>query len=59
MQELVQFLHAGAATAGGVGLLYSGTVTVVALTAVLAPTPERRRAARQVLRVLLRRDRNR
>ncbi|GGU47729.1 hypothetical protein GCM10010289_80420 [Streptomyces violascens] len=48
-------LHDGALSAGGAALLYSATITVSALVAVLAPTPARRRAARDVLGILLRR----
>lgn len=48
-------LHDGALPAGGAALLYSATITVSALVAVLAPTPARRRAARDVLGILLRR----
>lgn len=38
------------------GLIYAATVTACALVAVLAPTQARRRAARDVLRLLLFRD---
>ena len=59
MPGLIQFLSGGAAVTGVVVLLYSGTITVVALTAVLASTRERRRDARDTLRLLLRYSRNR
>ncbi|GIF00099.1 hypothetical protein [Paractinoplanes rishiriensis] len=38
-------------------LLYAATTTVVALTGALSADPERRRAAREILRLLLRRSR--
>ncbi|MGH3902221.1 MAG: hypothetical protein ACRDTA_29025 [Pseudonocardiaceae bacterium] len=39
--------------AGGNAVLYAATVTVIALISVLAPTPERRRDALKVLKILL------
>ncbi len=39
--------------AGGGATLYPATVVVTALIFVLAPTPERRRDARKVLKILL------
>jgi hypothetical protein len=36
------------------GMIYSGTVTITALTAITAPTAERRRDARAVLKLMLR-----
>ncbi|GAA1258731.1 hypothetical protein GCM10009665_56110 [Kitasatospora nipponensis] len=38
------------------GVWYALAITVVALAAVAARTPERRRDAREVLKVLVRRD---
>ena len=43
-----------AATAAG--FLYTATVTISALTAILARTADRRQAAREVLTILLRRQ---
>lgn len=37
-------------------LSYTAIVAVAALAAVFAPTPARRRSAREVLRILIRRD---
>ena len=36
------------------GTLYAGTVSIIALTAVAAPTHERRRDARAALKLMLR-----
>ena len=36
------------------GMLYAGTVSITALTAIAAPTPERRRDARAALKIMLR-----
>jgi hypothetical protein len=55
MSNLPTLLHDGALAAGAASLLYSGTVTSTALVAVFARTPARQRAARDVLRLLLRR----
>jgi hypothetical protein len=55
MTDLPALLHDSALAAGAATLLYSGTVTSVALVAVFASSPGRRRAARDVLRLLLRR----
>ncbi|MEU8387383.1 hypothetical protein [Micromonospora sp. NPDC048843] len=38
------------------GLLYTASITTAALVALLAPTPARRRDARKVLALLLRRS---
>jgi hypothetical protein len=48
-------LYDGAVAVGTSALLYSITVTTAAFTALLARTAERRRAALDVLRALLRR----
>jgi len=48
-------LNEATRTAGAVSVLYSATVMIAALTALLARTSTRRRAAVEVLKVLLRR----
>ena len=55
MNTLLTAVHDGALVTGTATLLYGATVTITALTAVLAPSPARRRAARDVLVILLRR----
>lgn len=55
MLELSQLAHHTALLAGVSTLLYALTVTLAALTAILARTPQRRRAARDVLTLLLHR----
>lgn len=52
---ILDALHQGGLAFGAAGLLYTATVSATAATAVLAPTPARRRAARAVLALLLRR----
>ncbi|MGW3668146.1 hypothetical protein [Streptomyces sp. NPDC005141] len=54
MSNSASLLHDCVVTVGVAPLLYTGTVTTVALTALLATTPARRRAAREVLAILLR-----
>ncbi|MET8555890.1 hypothetical protein ABZV64_13110 [Streptomyces sp. NPDC004959] len=49
--------HQAATLTTTIGLLYGGILAVVALTSVLAPTPERRRDARSTLTILLMRRR--
>jgi hypothetical protein len=39
-----------------IGLLYAGLAVLAACVALFAPTPVQRRAAREVLRLLLRRN---
>jgi len=57
MPNLPALLHDSTLTAGTATLLYTVTVTAAALTALLARTPARRRAAQDVLKILLpRRD---
>ncbi|MEU1622382.1 hypothetical protein ABZ479_34455 [Streptomyces sp. NPDC005722] len=51
-------LHHAATLTAGAGLLYGGILAVVALTSVLARTPERRRDARSTLVILVRRRRS-
>jgi hypothetical protein len=46
---------AGTVLAGAASLLYAGTVAAVTLLALLGRTPARRRNARDVLAILLRR----
>jgi hypothetical protein len=57
MSALPTLVHDAALAAGIGALLYSATVTTAALTALLAPTPQRRRDARAVLTILVRRPR--
>jgi hypothetical protein len=52
MPNWLSMLHAGLAD----GLLYALIVATTALAAVFAPTRVRRRAAQEVLRILLFRD---
>lgn len=60
MTNIPTMIHYGALAAGTASLLYAATVTTSALLAFLAPTAVRRRAARDVLVILLRRhDRQR
>ncbi|MDT0266725.1 hypothetical protein RM844_10510 [Streptomyces sp. DSM 44915] len=58
MSQLPQLLDNVAALTAAAGLLYGGTLAVVALTSVLAPTAERRRDARSTLTILIRRRRS-
>jgi hypothetical protein len=51
---LTHLIHTAAEGAGYTGLAYAGTVSITALTAVAAPTTERRRDARAVLKLMLR-----
>jgi hypothetical protein len=55
MANLPGMLHDGALLTGIAALLFSIVTATTAMIAVLAPTPARRRAAREVLTVLLRR----
>ncbi|WP_433113679.1 hypothetical protein [Micromonospora sp. CA-246542] len=54
MSTALALIHDGALAAGIGTVLYTATVTTAALTALLAPTPQRRRDARTVLTILLR-----
>jgi hypothetical protein len=56
MSGLFPLLHDGAFAAGTALLIYTSTVTTAALTALLGRTPERRRSAQDVLKILLRRS---
>ncbi|MET8003943.1 hypothetical protein [Nonomuraea glycinis] len=53
MSTAFALIHDGALAAGIGAVLYTATVTTAALTALLAPTPQRRRDARTVLTILL------
>lgn len=55
MSSLPTLIHGGALASGAAMLLYAGSITTATLIALLAPTPARRRAARDVLTILLRR----
>jgi hypothetical protein len=55
MSTVLTLIHDGALVAGAGTALYTATITTAALTALLAPTPQRRRDARAVLTILLRR----
>ena len=55
MTNLPQLIHDGALAAAVVPLTYAVAVGAAAITALVAPTPARRRAAREVLALLLRR----
>ncbi|MBT8224751.1 MAG: hypothetical protein HKP61_09770 [Dactylosporangium sp.] len=57
MSTALALIHDGALAAGIGTVLYPVTVTTAALTALLAPTPQRRRDARTVLTILLRNHR--
>jgi len=54
MSTTLTLIHDGALAAGVSTMLYAATVTAAALTALLAPTAQRRRDARTVLAVLVR-----
>jgi hypothetical protein len=55
MPTLTAILQDGTLAAGAGAILYSATISTAALVALLAPNPERRRDARDVLTLLLRR----
>ena len=54
MSILTHLINTAAQSAGYTGLAYAGTVSITALIAVAAPTAERRRDARAVLKLMLR-----
>lgn len=54
MTTLTNLIHSATEDASITGLVYAGTVSVTALTAIAAPTAERRRDARAALKVMLR-----
>jgi hypothetical protein len=51
---LTHLTHSAAVGASMTGLVYAGTVSITALTAIAAPTAERRCDARAVLKLMLR-----
>ncbi len=53
MNILTYLIHCATDGAGIAGVLYAGSVSVIMMTAVAAPTPERRRDARAVLKLIL------
>jgi hypothetical protein len=55
VSDLPKLLHDGALATGVSALLYTATIAATAATAVLARSAARRRAALQVLALLLRR----
>jgi len=55
MSLLPALIHDGALGFAVSGLLYAGSTLTAALVALLAPSPARRRDARRVLALLLRR----
>jgi hypothetical protein len=57
VSALPGLFHDAATLTATAGLLYGGILAVVALTAVLARTPERRRDARSTLTILMKRRR--
>lgn len=54
MTTLNHLIHSAAGGASITGMLYAGTVSITALTAIAAPTAERRRDARATLKLMLR-----
>ena len=54
MSTALTLIHDGAPAVGIGTVLYTATVATAALTALLAPTPQRRRDARTVLAILVR-----
>jgi len=56
MTAITSLSHATAIGAALAAMLYSGTVAIVSVIAVAAPTPERRHDARETLKILLRRN---
>jgi len=55
MFSVSQLVHNGALAAGAASALYATTISLAALTAIFAPSASRRRDARDVLAILLRR----
>jgi hypothetical protein len=49
-------IHDGVVLAGAASLLYATTISAAAVTALVARTPDRRLAAQDVLKILLRRS---
>jgi hypothetical protein len=54
MTTLTYLIHSATKGASIAGALYAGTVSIIVMTAIAAPTPERRRDARAVLKLILR-----
>jgi hypothetical protein len=54
MTMLIHLIQSTAEGASAAGVLYAGTISIIAMTAIAAPTPERRRDARAVLKLVLR-----
>jgi hypothetical protein len=54
MITLTHLLDGAAVEASVTGVVYAGVVSIAALTAIAAPTANRRRDARNVLKLLLR-----
>ena len=54
MTTFTYLIHRATAGAGITTLAYTGIVCIAALTAIAAPTAERRRDARAVLKLMLR-----
>jgi hypothetical protein len=57
MSALSRLLHDGSVLAGAAGTIYAVTVAVAAMASILAPTADRRRDARETLKLLLHRRR--
>jgi hypothetical protein len=55
--SVLPLLHDGAVLAGTTGVLYATSVASVAVASIIARKPERRRDARETLKILLRRRR--
>ncbi|WP_432015609.1 hypothetical protein [Streptomyces cucumeris] len=55
MSSFFDLLQGGTVLTGLVGASYAGTVAAVALMSVLVKNPQRRRDARETLRLLVRR----
>ena len=53
MVTLAHMADSAAYSAGITGLVYAGAVGIIALTSIAAPTAERRRDARKVLKIML------
>jgi hypothetical protein len=53
MSRVLAAVHDGTVAAGAAGMLYTATISTTALTAALSRSPARRRAAREVLTLLL------
>lgn len=56
MSSLPALIHDGAVATGAATVLYAATVSAAAITALLARTATHRRATREILAILLRRN---